>query len=73
MTMLMRMEDRRPFAYSRDEQEFRRVGDNTAWARHADGYLVSVRSGRPLAVQVGNFYLDSETLALLYFAQPAPS
>ena len=73
MTMLMRMEDHQPFAYSRDEHEFRRVGDNTAWARHAAGSLISVRSGRTLAVQVGNFYLDAETLALLYFAQPAAS
>jgi len=68
MTVLMRLEDRQPFAYSRDEREFRRVGDDTAWARQIDGYLVSVRSGRPLAMQVGNFYLDAETLSLLYFA-----
>ena len=73
MTVLMRLEDDRPFAYSRDEQEFRRVADDTAWARQADGYLISVRSGRPLAARVGNFYLDAETLSLLYFAQPTPS
>ena len=68
MTVLMRLEDHEPFAYSRDEREFRRVADDTAWACQVDGYLVSVRSGRPLAMQVGNFYLDAETLSLLYFA-----
>jgi hypothetical protein len=67
MTVLMRMEDHQPFAYTRDDREFRRVGDDTAWAREVDGCLVSMRSGRPLAIQVGNFYLDAETLSLLYF------
>ena len=71
MTVLMRLEDHQPFAYSRDEREFRRVGDDTAWARQVDGYLVSVQSGRPLAMQVGNFYLDAETLSLLYFVPSA--
>jgi hypothetical protein len=68
MTVLMRMEDHQLFAYSQDDREFRRVGDDTAWAREVDGYLVSVRSGRPLAMQVGNFFLDAETLSVLYFA-----
>ena len=68
MTVLMRVEDHRPFAYSHDDREFRRVGDGSAWAREVDGYLVSVRSGRLLAMQVGNFFLDAETLSVLYFA-----
>lgn len=67
MTVLMRLEDRRPFAYTRDHHEYRRIADDTAWAHERDGWLLSVRSGRPLAIQVGNFYLDAETLSLLYF------
>jgi hypothetical protein len=71
VTVLMRLEDHQPFAYTRDNREFRRVGDDTAWAREVDGYLVSVRSGRALAMQVGNFFLDAETLSVLYFAPSA--
>jgi hypothetical protein len=67
MTVLMRLEDQRPFAYTRDHREYRRVADDTTWAHESEGWLVSARSGRPLAIQVGNFYLDSETLSVLYF------
>ena len=70
MTVLMRLEDQRPFAYTRDRREYRRMADNSAWAHESDGWLVSARSGRPLAMQVGNFYLDATTLSVLYFESP---
>jgi len=67
VTVLMRLQDQQPFAYTHDHREYRRVVDHTPWAHEFDGWLISARSGRPLAMQVGNFYLDSETLSLLYF------
>jgi hypothetical protein len=70
MTVLLRLEDQRPFAYTRDHREYRRVADHSPWAHELDGWLRSARSGRPLAMQVGNFYLDPETLSLLYFESP---
>jgi hypothetical protein len=70
MTVLMRMADQRPFAYTRDHREYRRLADHSPWAHELNGWLMSARSGRPLAMQVGNFYLDSETLSLLYFESP---
>jgi hypothetical protein len=66
----MRLPDQRPFAYTQDHREYRRVADHSTWARESDGWLVSARSGRQLAIQVGNFYLDPETLSLLYFEAP---
>ena len=68
MQVLARFEDRQPFAYSRDRREYRRVADDVAWAHEEDGLLRSARSGRPLAFRVGNFFLETETLAVLYFA-----
>ena len=68
MQVLARFEDRQPFAYSRDRREYRRVADDVAWAHEEDGLLRSARSGRPLAFRVGSFYLETETLAVLYFA-----
>jgi hypothetical protein len=70
MTVLMRLEDQRPFAYTRDRREYRRLADDSTWALESDGWLVSARSGRQLAIQVGNFYLDATTLSLLYFEAP---
>jgi len=70
MTVLMRLEDQRPFAYTLDHREYRRVADHSTWAHELDGWLRSARSGRPLAMQVGNFYLDPDTLSLLYFESP---
>ena len=67
--VLTRFEDHQPFAYTHDRRSYRRVADHSEWALEMDGWIVSSRSGRPLAFRVGRFFLDPETLSLLYFAR----
>jgi hypothetical protein len=64
---LLRVEDDQPFAYARGRDLYR-VVDHARWAYlSTDGWLISARSGRPLAYCVDNVFYDAETDFPVYY------
>ena len=63
---LCRAEDNSPFAYVRG-QNFYRCTDHGLWAHLRAGYLISARTGMPVAYQVGSYFEDLDTGTPLYY------
>ncbi len=63
---LCRAEDHSRFAYVR-VHDFYRESDHELWARLEGEWLLSVRSGRPLARQFGSVFFDTDTDEPVYF------
>lgn len=66
---LRRYDDHSAFAYVRGH-EYIRGSDDTAWAHLADGQLLSMRSGEPLAYQNGSRFYDTTTHQPVYYQEP---
>lgn len=63
---IFRFDDGTVFAVAR-RQELIRCSDGLPWAYMADDRLISVRSGRCLAVRVGSVYYEAESHEPLYY------
>jgi hypothetical protein len=66
MRYLRRLEDDELFAYAQNGAFLHRVADGQPWAYETANYLVSARSGRPLAYRVGDTYFDADLHVPLY-------
>ncbi len=64
---LCRIEDDEPFAYARRGHDFFRVRDHMLWAHESEDFLLSARSGRPLARGAGGVFYDAENGLPLYY------
>jgi len=64
---LRRVDDAEVFAYSARGSGFVRASDHMLWAQERDGWLLSARSGTPLAHRVGNVFYDGESNLPLYY------
>jgi hypothetical protein len=54
------------FAYARGH-DFIRVRDHLPWAHLSNEWLLSARSGTPLAYRVGNVFFDVATNTPIYY------
>jgi hypothetical protein len=55
------------FAYAVGRHDFYRAADNVLWAHESDGWLLSARSGVPLARRDGTVFYDVDSNAPLYY------
>jgi hypothetical protein len=63
---LRKVDDDTAFAYARGH-DFVRGRDNALWAHLSNGWLLSARSGDPLAYQVGHVFYDAASGAAVYY------
>jgi hypothetical protein len=64
---LRRVDDAEVFAYAARGSGFVRASDHMLWAHERDGWLLSARSGTPLAHRLGNVFYDRESNVPLYY------
>jgi hypothetical protein len=63
---LCKVDDDTAFAYARGH-DFIRGRDHALWAHLSNGWLLSARSGRRLAYQVGHVFYDAASGAAVYY------